>query len=333
MISAMIKCHSFRNATVGLLAVLAGLVWSGHADQDMLERLRAIEVETKEVVKKDSPATVALFSQTGDTGSGVIVSKDGLILTAAHVVEGADRMRVVFADGSEADARVLGANYSRDAAMVRLEGKGPWPYVELGDSDSLKAGDFVVALGHAKGFDPTRRAPVRLGRLHTDGRQRFMISECTLIGGDSGGPLFDLKGRLVGIHSSIGPLLRINNHVPVSVFKADWERLLHGEHWGQLGMNPMADPDTAALGCTLGQVLGVEGAVVVDVVVGSAADTAGLQPGDVITSIDGRVLENPRDLFRELGRFRPGDKVELVVYRRGEPYKAAAQLSRRGDFR
>lgn len=331
--NAMMKCPTFRNWTVGLFAVLGSLAWSGHAGQAMLDQLKTMEIQTKEVINKDSPATVALYSQTGDTGSGVIVSKDGLILTAAHVVEGADRMRVIFSDGSEADARVLGANYSRDAAMVKIEGKGPWPYVELGDSDSLKAGDFVVALGHAKGFDPTRRAPVRFGRLHTDGKQRFMISECTLIGGDSGGPLFDLNGRLVGIHSSIGPLLRINNHVPVSVFKADWERLLHSEHWGQLGINPMADPEMPAMGCTFGQVFGVEGAVVADVVVGSPADQAGLQAGDVITSMGGRVLENPRDLFRELGRFRPGEKVELIVYRRGEPYKAMVQFSRRGDFR
>lgn len=315
-------------AILGCFAV----VGISHADEATLRQLKSIEKEAKEVVKNDSSATVALYSASGDTGSGVIVSKDGLILTAAHVVQGEDWMKVIFPDGREADAKVLGANYTRDAAMVKLEGKGPWPFVELGDSDKLKVGDFVVAMGHAKGFDPTRRAPVRLGRLHTDGKQRFMISECTLIGGDSGGPLFDRKGRLVGIHSSIGPLLRINNHVPISVYKTDWERLLRGEQWGQLGLHPMVDPETPALGCAITQVIGVEGVVVGDVVIDSPADKAGLQAGDVITRLSERVLESPRDLFRELGRHRPGEEIDLVVFRRGEAYKAKLTLGRRGDF-
>ena len=140
-------------------------------------------------------------------------------------------------------------------------------------------GDFVVALGHSKGFDPERRAPIRMGRLCTDGKQRFLISECTLIGGDSGGPLFDLSGKLVGIHSSIGPMLKINNHVPVSVFRRDWDKLLSGRHWGQLGLHPMADPESPVLGFAMMDVLGVDGVVVEDVVVNSPADTAGIQPG------------------------------------------------------
>lgn len=123
-------------------------------------------------------------------------------------------MRVVFADGRVVKGRVLGANFTRDAAMVQIMDGGNYPHVELGESDGLHVGDFVVALGHSKGFDPERRAPIRMGRLCTDGKQRFLISECTLIGGDSGGPLFDLSGKLVGIHSSIGPMLKINNHGP-----------------------------------------------------------------------------------------------------------------------
>ncbi len=318
----------------GFLAIAAGCLClcPGWIRADVLEELKGIEAATKNVVQKDSPAVVALTSPTGETGSGVIVSEDGLILTAAHVVEGRDAMTVVFPDGRTAAAKVLGANFSRDAAMVRLTGKGPWPHVELGDSNDLKVGNFVVALGHAKGFDATRRAPVRLGRLHTDGRQRFLISECTLIGGDSGGPLFDLQGRLVGIHSSIGPLLRINNHVPVSAFKDNWDRLAKGDQWGVLGVHPMSDPESPFLGCSVNQITGVEGIVVEDVIPDSPADKAGLKQGDVITRMADRELRRLGDLSRELGRFKPGENVELVVYRRGEPYKANLVFGKIGDL-
>ena len=228
--------------------------------------------------------------------------------------------------------RVLGANFTRDAAMVQIMDGGNYPHVELGESDGLHVGDFVVALGHSKGFDPERRAPIRMGRLCTDGKQRFLISECTLIGGDSGGPLFDLSGKLVGIHSSIGPMLKINNHVPVSVFRRDWDKLLSGRHWGQLGLHPMADPESPVLGFAMMDVLGVDGVVVEDVVVNSPADTAGIQPGDVITHMDSRSLRSVRDMLRELGRHRPGETVPLVVVRKGTAYKADLTFGRRGDL-
>ena len=145
-----------------------------------------LQKHVQQVASTATAATVALVSDGGETGSGVIVTSRGLILTAAHVVGGDEIMRVVFADGRVVKGRVLGANFTRDAAMVQIMDEGNYPHVELGKSDELHVGDFVVALGHSKGFDPERRAPIRLGRLCTDGRQRFLISECTLIGGDSG---------------------------------------------------------------------------------------------------------------------------------------------------
>lgn len=308
-------------------------------NNDVIRNLKIVEQQVKKHLEKNTAVTVAIISESGDAGSGVIISRDGIILTAAHVVQNEDRVMVVFADGKTAMARVLGANFTRDAAMIKLVDGNDWPFVELGDSDAMKVGDFVVALGHAKGFDPTRRAPVRLGRLQNDGKQRFMISECTLIGGDSGGPLFDTEGRLVGIHSSIGPVLRINNHVPVNVFKKDWEYLIQGKRWGYLGAHPMSDPESAALGCRYADgIIGengiviAEGVIVGDVVVGSPADRAGLQAGDVIKQISGRVLENTKDMIRELGRYRPGEEADLVVVRNGETYKTKLKFERLGSY-
>lgn len=310
----------------GILALLSiGCLSATPALSDLQGRIH-------QVVQANTEATVALVSDGGETGSGVIVNPRGLILTAAHVVGGDELMSVVFADGRVVKGRVLGANFTRDAAMVQIVAEGTYPYVELGDSDALGVGDFVVALGHSKGFDPERRAPIRLGRLCTDGKQRFLISECTLIGGDSGGPLFDSSGKLVGIHSSIGPMLKINNHVPVSVFRRDWEKLLSGKHWGQLGLHPMADPESPVLGFAMMDVMGVEGVVVDDVVVHSPADEAGIKPGDVITHMDNRELRSMRDMLRELGRHRPGETVPLVVIRKGTAYKADLTFGRRGDL-
>lgn len=321
-------CNGFFAVLTGVFAVLGCALGA----DDVLGELKQIEAKTKRVVEMDTAPTVAIFTNGGATGSGVVVSRDGLILTAAHVVEGERMVTVVTPDGKERVAKVLGANYTRDAAMVKLTDKGPWPCVELGDSDGLKVGDFVVALGHSKGFDPLRRAPVRLGRLETDGKQRFLISECTLIGGDSGGPLFDLDGKLIGIHSSIGALSRINNHVPVSVFKSDWQKLLSGQQWGMLGLNPMADPESPAFGCELFEIEGIGGVVVGDVVAGSPADKAGLQPGDLIVRMSERSIETRHDMIRELGRHKPGEEAEIVVVRRGQPYKAKIVFVRLGVF-
>lgn len=328
----MITVSRFTRMTLALQALVLGAVFFAHpcAHAVSVDELKAIQEKVKNVSRMDTRATVALLSDRGDTGSGVIVSRDGLILTAAHVVQGDEIMRVILPDGRMTKGRVLGADYTRDAAMVRIEGKGAWDFVELGDSEKLSVGDFVVALGHAKGFDPSRRAPIRVGRMNTDGKQRFLISECTLIGGDSGGPLFDLEGRLVGIHSSIGPRLKLNNHVPVNVFKENWQRLLTGEQWGQLGLNIMADPNTPVLGFSMST--GRGGVLVRDVLVDSPADRAGLQEGDLITDMGERRLNGVKDMIRELGRLRPGKKVDLKVIRSGQAYKAELTPGRRGDL-
>lgn len=294
--------------------------------------MQKLQEQVCAVTEKVTPATVALVAKRGETGSGVIVRSEGLVLTAAHVVQGNDTMLVILPDGRQVQGRVLGANFTRDVAMVQITEGGDYAHVELGDSDALKVGDFVVALGHSKGFDPERRAPVRLGRMCSGGKQRFLITECTLIGGDSGGPLFNLDGELVGIHSSIGPHLKINNHAPISIIQKDWEKLVAGQQFGQLGLHPMADPETPVMGFSMMDVYGVEGVVVEDVVVGSPADKAGIRPGDVIRKLDNHRLLSTRDMLRELGRFRPNETVLLEVQRRGVSYHAKLTFARRGDI-
>ena len=139
-----------------------------------------------------------------------------------------------------------------------------------------------------------------------------------VIGGDSGAPR---SSESQGIHSSIGPMLKINNHVPCFRFRHDWEKL-PGRQWGQLGLHPMADPDSPVLGFAMMDVMGVDGVVVEDVVVDSPADEAESGPETSLRTWTKPRLRSVRDMLRELGRHRPGETVPLVVLRKGTAYKA-----------
>ena len=305
------------------------------AGQDVrsLADLKQLEAQVTEVSQITLPATVALLSETtGSSGSGVIVGKDGLILTAAHVVQGAEEMLVVFPDGKQVPAKVLGANYSKDIAMARISEPGDWPTVSLGSSAPLKAGDWVIALGHSAGFDATRTPPVRFGRVISDGPGNFVTTDCTLIGGDSGGPLFDLTGKLIGIHSSIGQSLSNNNHAGIDGFREDWDRMLAGEAWGKLSMNPFANPEMPVLGIEMGVIRGQAGIAVVDVVAGSPAAAAGLKRGDVIQKFDGSAIEDGAALLQLLAKREPGNLIRLGVLRDDKEMDFQVTLKRRSDL-
>lgn len=276
----------------------------------------ALEAKVEAVSSRVMGATVALLSEkTGSSGSGVITRADGLILTAAHVVQGADDILVVFNDGKQVPGKVLGANYSKDIAMVQITDKGPWPFVGMGNSKPLQAGDWVIALGHSAGFDAGRTPPVRFGRVVSKGPGNFLTTDCTLIGGDSGGPLFDLDGKIVGINSSIGVSLTNNNHAGIDGFKDDWDRILAGEAWGKLSMNPFANPEMPVLGIGMGLLRSGKGVPVESVVPNSPSAAAGVRMGDVIQSLDGNPIRDGNSLLQVLAKKQPGDEVKLGVLR------------------
>ena len=129
-------------------------------------------------------------------------------------------------------AETLGLVADTDAAMIRITDKGTYPFIDIDRTNSTRLGDWVFALGHSGGFDKTRGSVVRLGRLVRIANSTFQ-SDCILIGGDSGGPLFDLTGRLVGIHSRVGQQLQVNMHVPMSEFIKNWDGLLKAEFVGE----------------------------------------------------------------------------------------------------
>ena len=297
-----------------------------------VEDLKKIQKQLKLVVKKVRPATVALTStRTGSSGSGVVVSKEGIILTAAHVVQGNKEVNVVFNDGKAYKAKVLGSNRTKDIAMVKLIDKKDWPVAAIGDSSKLSIGGYVVAMGHAGGFDTRRKPPVRFGRLLSRNPNGFITTDCTLIGGDSGGPIFDINGNVIGINSSIGNSWALNNHAGISALVQDWERLEKGDNWGRLNSNPMADPDSPVFGFMFEE-NNNKGVLIKEVLPKSAAAKAGMKAGDILTGFEKSLIKNGRDLIVQLSRRKPGEKVSVTVTRDQKVIKLEAVLDRRGNI-
>ena len=333
---------NFRLARLGLAALITLssititiTTTELHAESSVrsIHDLKKLQTTINKVVKKVQPATVSIFSAiNGASGSGVIVSSDGLILTAGHVVRGAEEMTVIFSNGKQAQAKVLGANFTRDTAMIQITNQGSWPYVSLGYSKGLQTGNLVIALGHAGGYDPVRSAPVRFGRVISTNSNGFFNTDCSLIGGDSGGPLFDMSGRLIAIHSSIGYSLKINNHTGIDGFRKDWHKLKNGDTWGQLGGNALDDPDNPVLGIytvpTRGGGVAIERAIK-----GGPAFKAGLRRGDIIRSINDQYVRNSRRLNAIIFQFNAGDAVKIRITRGKKTITRLVTLGRRGDFK
>ena len=214
--------------------------------ESLLER----QTRVMEVVTKVSPAVVAITgtSKSGmmGSGSGVIVSKEGLVLTAGHVLAATGQeLLITLPGGREVKGKSLGRDMNRDAALAQITEPGDYPFVDMAPGDSVEAGEWVLALGHPGGYDAQRGAPLRVGRVWENDTKAYFRSDCTVSGGDSGGPLFDLEGRVVGIHSSISQNLSENRHVPIGVFADDMERLKQGDVWGRLSklMPGMKEPE------------------------------------------------------------------------------------------
>jgi serine protease Do len=192
---------------------------------ETIAELHGIEDHVKALVKKVSPATVAV-EVGGATGSGVIISSNGLVLTAAHVAGSPDRPVVfTFPDGKRVRGKTVGAEKDSDAGLMKIGENGPWPFVPLGELETAMPGDWVVALGHPGGFDSRRSLVVRLGRLIRI-RGDTLQSDCTISPGDSGGPLFDMHGRVIGIHTTISGSTSDNFHVPITQFYSQWNAIV-----------------------------------------------------------------------------------------------------------
>ena len=219
-----------------LLSILTALSGSQALSADEVpapknvDELKSIQAQVQKVAAKVVPCTVGV--QIGAArGSGVIVSEDGIVMTAGHVVgrPGQD-VDFFFADGTTAKGKTLGVYKTADAGLMKITEGGKWPFVEKGQSGDLKLGAWCVAVGHPLGYQKERPPVVRVGRILRSG-ETVIQTDCSLVGGDSGGPLFDLEGRVIGINSRIGGSTSANFHVPVDIFHDRWDRLVKGDSW------------------------------------------------------------------------------------------------------
>jgi len=275
-----------------------------------LHELRAIEQRVQEIAERALPATVSV--QVGSaSGSGVVISEDGFVLTAGHVLGSPGRDAIVlFPDGRAARAITLGMNLRMDSGLLQIVEEGDWPHVPMADDSSLRVGQWCVAVGHPGGFDAHRPGVVRLGRIIRF--DSFMVqSDCTLVGGDSGGPLFDMDGRVIGIHSRIGSPSAANFHVPIETYRLTWQRLKRGDAWGVpqsggpfIGINGEDHPR----GCRITQT-----------VEDTPAHRAGLRIGDVITHSNGIEVRGYASFIEMVGMMEVGDKLPLTIERNNRP--------------
>ncbi len=301
------------------------------AEDDVLD---AFSRTVSSVAERLAPSVVSLTlhgrggGRSAGSGSGVVLTPDGFVLTSAHVVAGHRRATAVRADGDERDVELVGADPFSDLAVVRAAGDG-WAPVELGDADRLRVGQLVIAIGNPLGFGGSVSAGVvsGLGRSLTtgDGRTQRVVdqviqTDAALHPGNSGGALADSRGRVVGINTAVvGPMIGqgLGLAVPVNAHT----RAIIGEligsgsvrrAWLGLGGASRALPSRDA--ARSGRRTGVS---VLSVVAGGPADRAGVRPGDVLLDVDGEPVAGIGDLQRLLTGAHVGRRVLLRLWRDG----------------
>ncbi len=277
--------------------------------------------------------------ETRSAGSGVIVdAKNGYILTNHHVVEDADEIEVSLYDNRSLKATVVGSDQGTDIAVLKVDEPSQLTQIELGDSDQVLVGDFVVAIGNPFGLQHTVTSGIvsALGRsgISPDGYEDFIQTDASINPGNSGGALINLKGELIGVNSAIfsssGGNIGIGFAIPVNIAKSIMSQILQ---FGkvQRGLLGVSISDFNAETARAYGVDAREGALVQEVVAGSAAEKAGVQVGDVILAVDGETITGASKLRATIGVKRQGDKVRLDVLRDGNRRTLVATLDERQD--
>jgi len=271
-------------------------------------------------------------------GSGVIISKDGYIVTNAHVVKGADEITVSLGDNpdKEFDAKLIGIDTDSDLAVIKIEAKGLKP-IKLGDSSKLKIGDLVFAIGNPFGIGQTVThgiiSALNKSNVGINRYENFIQTDAPINPGNSGGALIDSRGVLVGINSAIITRSGGNNGIgfaiPVNMVKIVAKKLVeHGKVIrGYLGVS------IGDLNKNLKKVYNhKKGAIIIDVVKDSPADKFGLKRGDLIYKVNNKKIKNANELSIVIGSYNPGDEVTLYIERDKQNLIKKVKLGNRDDF-
>ncbi len=277
-------------------------------------------------------------------GSGVIVSDDGYIMTNHHVIDGADEITVVFIDGEESEAEIIGSDRETDIAVLKVE-RDDLPYIKLGNSDKTRVGEFVLAIGSP--LDANLAHTVSLGIVSAKGRnigllqgrdylgfEDFIQTDAAINPGNSGGALINLDGELVGINSAIASRSGGNDgigfSIPVNLADRIMKDLMDdGEvSRGYLGILGANVDQLLAEGLGLEDVRGI---IINRVEAGSPADEGGLKDGDIITALNGEEIRDYFAFRTKVATYRPGDVIELSILRNGREITREVELGSRPD--
>jgi serine protease Do len=260
--------------------------------------------------------------QQRSLGSGVIVDPSGIALTNAHVVERATDIEVVTADGKKHKAKLVGADRRTDVAVLRLQGSGPYPAAPLGDSDKIKVGDWVLAIGSPFGLQQTVTAGIISAKGRSIGQggsfDDLLQTDAAINPGNSGGPLVNMSGEVIGINSAIlsrsGGNIGIGFAIPANMARRIYTELVaKGKVTrGWLGVSIQPLTPELAKGFGLKEPKGV---LLSDVISDSPAEKAGLQAGDIIIEFDGKKVDSPGDLQKVVTNANPGKGVPLTLWR------------------
>ncbi len=254
-------------------------------------------------------------------GSGFVISTDGYIVTNNHVVEETDSIKVAFQDGSELDAEIVGRDPKTDIALIRVEAKKPLVALPFGDSEVIRAGDWVIAIGNPYGLGHT----VTAGIVSAKGRaiglgpyDNFIQTDTAINPGNSGGPLINLRGEVVGINTAINPRANtIGFAVPINMAKDILPQLRATGRVTRGWLGVIIQPITPELAESFG-LDEAHGALVNGIAQGGPADKAGFEVGDIITEFNGHEIEDMEDLPRVVAATPVGKKVNVTVLRNGK---------------
>ena len=271
-------------------------------------------------------------------GSGFIINSNGTIVTNNHVVQGAKSITVTLSDGTRLPATLIGRDPSTDIAVLRVHAKHPLPYLELGNSSKVETGQWVVAMGNPFGLGGT----VTAGIVSAEGRNigdgpydSFLQIDAPINKGNSGGPLFDQEGEVIGMNTAIlspsGGSIGIGFAIPSDTIKPVVAQILKDGHVtrGFLGVEAQSISQGMAEALHLpgnGQ-SALDGALIAQVEPNSPAERAGLKAGDVIEKVNGTIIHTPRDLAVTIAGIAPGDKANLTIVRDGKEQQMTAQIA------
>ena len=283
------------------------------------------------------------FDQPGGTpsphrmrgaGSGFLIDAEGYIVTNHHVIDGADQVAVTMNDGTKYEAQVVGRDDKTDLALLKIETDGPMPFVDLGDSTAARVGDWVLAVGNPFGLGGTVNAGIVSARgrdINSGPYDDYIQIDAPINRGNSGGPLFDVYGRVIGVNTAIfsptGGNVGIGFAIPAETVRTIVEDLRDDGRvergWLGVQIQPVTDELAAGLGLT-----NSKGVLIADILPGGPATGSELRAGDVIVTAGGQPMEDYKDLPKLIAATKAGTRMDLEIVRDGKPRTVSVDIGR-----